>query len=113
MVVRISDLVVACDSNDQGDVVRRAILASLKNSDTVILDFSGISNVTSSFVNSAMIALMPRYDVQAIKSRIHITRANRQIGTLIKDRFMSIEKMRSVATGQDKSVTAARYAQVL
>lgn len=91
MELKIKNLVSACDSNEQGDLVRQAILDGLRGDNSVRLDFSGISNVTSSFVNSALISLIPRYDVAAIKARIRITKVNRQIGTMINDRFRSEE----------------------
>jgi STAS-like domain of unknown function (DUF4325) len=87
----ISRLVSSCDSNEQGEIVRRAIVGALKSADKVLLDFTSVTNVTSSFVNSALIELMPTYDVAAIKARIQLKRANRQIGTMINDRFVSEE----------------------
>lgn len=89
MVIRILDLVTSCDTNDQGDVVRHAILDCLKTSDTVSLDFFGVTNVTSSFVNSSLISLLPDFDFETLKSRIRIQRVNRQIGNMIKDRMAS------------------------
>lgn len=92
MVLVISSVVSSCDTNEHGDAVRSEILRHLAKSGEVQLDFSGITNVTSSFVNSALISLMPEYDVSAIKERIQVTRANRQIGTMIRDRFFSEQK---------------------
>ena len=92
MVLIITSIVKSCDTNEQGDKVREEIVKSLTCDSTVVLDFSGVTNVTSSFVNSALISLMPRYDVSTIKERIQVKRANRQIGTMIKDRFASEQK---------------------
>ncbi len=93
MVLVISSIVRSCDTNEQGDFVRAEILKCLSQDQIVTLDFSGITNVTSSFVNSALISLMPEYDVLTIKARIQVKRANRQIGTMIRDRFVSEEKL--------------------
>ncbi len=92
MVLVISSIVTSCDTNAQGEIVQQKILQSLKHEEIVTLDFSGITNVTSSFINSALISLMPLYDVMTIKKRIQVKRANRQIGTMIKDRFLSEQK---------------------
>jgi len=89
MVIKILSLVPACDSNDQGICIKNAILNGLKSQDVVFLDFSGVTNVTSSFVNSALLDLSPQFDLATIKSRIQIKRVNRQIGNMIKDRFVS------------------------
>ncbi|WP_305972712.1 MULTISPECIES: STAS-like domain-containing protein [unclassified Mameliella] len=95
MVLIISSVVRSCDTNEQGDVVRLEIIKHLSKNEKVTLDFSGVTNVTSSFVNSALISLMPQYDVRTIKARIQVTRANRQIGTMINDRFRSEQRLRS------------------
>lgn len=92
MALVVTSIVRSCDTNEQGDMVRHEILKHLKRKEKVTLDFSGITNVTSSFVNSALISLMPEYDVSTIKERITITCANRQIGTMITDRFVSEHK---------------------
>lgn len=89
MVIRILDLVTSCDTNDQGDVVRQAIQDHLKSSDVVSLDFFGVTNVTSSFVNSSLVSLLPDFDFKTLKTRIRIQRVNRQIGNMIKDRMAS------------------------
>lgn len=89
MVIRILDLVSSCDTNNQGDVVRRAILDQLDSSDVVSLDFFGVTNVTSSFVNSSLVSLLPDLDISTLKSRIQIQRVNRQIGNMIKGRMAS------------------------
>jgi hypothetical protein len=93
MVIFIAKLVLSCDSNDQGDVIRKAIVKVLKTKQVVCLDFTGVTNVTSSFVNTALLDLTPDYDLATIKSRVKITKVNRQIGNLIKDRFASEAKM--------------------
>ena len=89
MVIRILDLVSSCDTNDQGDIVKQAILDHLKSNDVVSLDFFGVTNVTSSFVNSFLVSLLPDIDFETLKTRIRIQRVNRQIGNMIKDRLAS------------------------
>lgn len=89
MVIQVSKIVSSCDSNSQGDKVRAAILKGLAKKDTVQLDFSGVTNVTSSFVNSALLELSADFDLNTIKARIQIKRVNRQIGNMIRDRFVS------------------------
>lgn len=95
MVIKILSIVPACDSNEQGARVKNAILRDLESQDVVLLDFSGVTNVTSSFVNSALLDLSPKFDFDTIKSRIQIRRVNRQIGNMIKDRFVSEARLLS------------------
>lgn len=87
MVIRVASLVTSCDSNDEGDIIRRVILRHLDDQQHIELDFSGIPNVTSSFVNSAFVELLPHHDFEAIKNRVKIRRVNRQIGNMIKTRL--------------------------
>jgi hypothetical protein len=89
MVIRILDFVSACDTNAQGDIVRKVILSRLKSNDIISLDFVGVPNVTSSFVNCALVSLLPDFNLKTIKARIQIKRVNRQIGNMIKDRMAS------------------------
>jgi hypothetical protein len=91
MDIALRNLVEACDTNEAGDIVRLAIVEGMNSSSKVNLDFTGITSVTSSFVNSALIALMSNYDVRAIKYRVEVSHANRQIGNMIRDRFRSEE----------------------
>ena len=89
MVVRVLDYVSSCDSNDQGEEIRALISNSLETNDTITLDFSGVTNVTSSFVNSAFVSLSPNYSFDFLKSKIKIERVNRQIGNMIRTRMSS------------------------
>ncbi|WP_083480413.1 STAS-like domain-containing protein [Loktanella sp. 5RATIMAR09] len=95
MVIKILSLVSSCDTNQQGVCVKHAILDALRQQDIVYIDFSGVTNVTSSFVNSALLDLSPQLDLDTIKSRVRIKRVNRQIGNMIKDRFTSEARLHS------------------
>lgn len=94
MVIRVSKLVQGCDTNDDGVIVNRAIVVGLKSPHMVTLDFSGIHNATSSFVNSAFVALLQDFSLAEIRTRLKIVGANRQIASLIRDR-MRIEGSRA------------------
>lgn len=87
MVVRVKDHVSACDTNAQGDHIRAAILGLLQTAGTAEVSFAGVSNATSSFVNSAFVQLLEVYSFDDIKRRVRIVDAHRQIGTLIRSRM--------------------------
>lgn len=89
MAIKIGSIVPSCDTNEHGTLVRTEILKYLASGRSVVLDFHGVRNVTSSFVNTALIELLSKYDVQTIKGLVQIKHANRQIGTMINDRFRS------------------------
>ncbi|WP_141246463.1 STAS-like domain-containing protein [Actibacterium ureilyticum] len=87
MVVVVKDLVSSCDTNYDGMVVHKHVLSALHGTDSVVVDFSGIPNVTSSFVNCAFVALLQDFDFAQIRSRLHLQNVNRQIGNLVRDRM--------------------------
>jgi STAS-like domain of unknown function (DUF4325) len=89
MVIRVKRLVDACDTNSHGEVVRAAIVSALAVDDVVVLSFSGVSNATSSFVNSAFVDLLETMPFDEIKRRVRVIDASRQIIEMIKLRMTS------------------------
>lgn len=87
MDVIVRDLVSGADTNDQGDVVLRAVLDAISRSDRVILDFSGVNCATSSFVNSSLVPLLDSFSYDEIKRRIGFSGTNRQIAMMIRARM--------------------------
>jgi len=88
MVIRVLDLVPACDTNDQGDVIRRALIGALSDvNGPVSVSFSEVSSVTSSFVNSAFVELLEAMTLDEIKARVHFVHSNRQINEMIRTRL--------------------------
>ncbi|MBV1865165.1 MAG: STAS-like domain-containing protein [Rhodobacteraceae bacterium] len=58
MVIVIQSIVDGCDTNAQGAIVQTMLRKYLSQQATVTLDFSGVFNVTSSFVNTAFVELL-------------------------------------------------------
>lgn len=87
MVIRVKRLVDACDTNSRGEVVRAAIVSALAVNGIVVLSFSGLSNATSSFVNSAFVDLLETMPFDEIKQRVRVIDASRQIIDMIKLRM--------------------------
>ena len=87
MVIKVSKLVPGCDTNADGVVVNQAITIGLRQSGVVTLDFTGIHNATSSFVNSAFVTLLQDVSIEEIKARVRIVGANKQIAFLVRDRM--------------------------
>jgi len=90
MVIYVKKFVTSCDTNSQGDQLRNKIINHLKKNNKVTVNFSGINNVTTSFINSALISLIDDYDLLTIKERVIIKKVNRQVGDLIRKRFTSM-----------------------
>lgn len=50
-------------------------------------DFSGVTNVTSSFVNAAFVALLGSMSFDDVRQRMKIVNANRQVAGMIRERM--------------------------
>ena len=87
MVVRILDAAPAADTNSQGEAVLVRLLAALSRDETVTVSFDGVTNVTSSFVNAALVPLLETMSFSEIKKRVRIINSNRQISDMIKRRL--------------------------
>ncbi len=83
-------------TNDDGDKLSIIIRSHLSNKEKVTINFQGISNVNSSFVNSAFIELLSDYSFSFIKKNISFTNTTKQINTLILERFKFESKRESL-----------------
>lgn len=90
MVKNVKNLVDGCDTNDQGAVVYGYVAKSLRKGQSVGLDFSGISNVTSSFVNSSFVQLVDDFGVDAVRSLLVLKGVNSQISNMLRSRMMKV-----------------------
>lgn len=81
-------------TNDDGDKLFNMIVSTFENGDTVELSFEGIDAVNSSFVNSAFIALLDIYPFDTIRKNLIFKNTNKQINSLILNRFkFEVEKL--------------------
>ncbi len=87
MVIEIRKITQTCLSADDGIPVFHEIRRALDEGDDVQVSFSGISGVTSSFVNSALITLLDRFPFAEIQKRVTFTHSNRQVNDVIRKRF--------------------------
>lgn len=87
MVISIKDHVDRCYTNADGDVIRNLIQYDLKNGLPVVVSFKDVDSVSSSFVNSAFIAMLENIAFDLIKSNMQIINSNKQINEMIKKGF--------------------------
>lgn len=95
MVIKISNHVERCYSNEEGKIIQDIIKPYLKNDEPLTLSFEGVSGVTSSFVNTAFIELLDEFDFDLIKKNIKFVHTTRQINKMIKDRYKFEVKKRN------------------
>jgi hypothetical protein len=97
MVMRIIDLVRACYTSSDGDVVREALLFHIRGNRSVVVSFAGIDTVTSSFVNSALVPLLDTMPLEEFKRRLRFVEVTHQIGDLIRSRLTQASKRQHAA----------------
>lgn len=98
-LVRVLDHVSQCYSNDDGQLIYQEITKELSRKKNVTVSFEGVDGVTSSFVNSALIALLEDYDFSYIKSNLSFTQTSKQINNLINQRFkFEVKKRNNLVT---------------
>lgn len=96
MVIRVLDVVRACNTASEGAVVARAVKAFLDRGEKVELSFGGVSDVPSSFVNASIVYLfneMPNADLSQL---LKITNVTTQIAEMIR-RCLDINRRKSQA----------------
>ncbi|WP_375698353.1 STAS-like domain-containing protein [Pseudophaeobacter sp. TrK17] len=97
MVIVVKNVVVDCDTNAHGAVLRDLILDALDRQKCVCFDFSGVFNVTSSFVNTAFVEVIEQRGVAAFKSNVSLKNVNKQIAGLVKARVAFVSSSEKCA----------------
>ncbi len=87
MVIAVIDHVKYCYGSSDGDAIRRLIVQAFARNESVTISFEGVSEVTSSFVNSALIALLDDHSFEFIRNHLSIAHTRHQIRDMISNRF--------------------------
>ena len=90
MVVLIRNIVDGCDTNAQGAIVRAILDSRFRDNNPIALDFSGIFNVTSSFVNTAFVDFIDDNGFDQFKKLVSLKNVNRQVGSMVMSRIKSV-----------------------
>lgn len=91
MVVTALDHVPHCYTSKDGEIIRRIIHGGLAKNQEVILSFSGVNDVPSSFVNAALVSLLEDFSFDYIRNHLTIVNSNTQINDMIRRRFKEPE----------------------
>jgi hypothetical protein len=87
VTIKISDYVNHCYTNDDGDTIRELVLKQFHSNQKVVLSFSGIDSVSTSFLNSALIDLLDLYSFDYIKEHLGFANSSKSINDAIRRRF--------------------------
>ncbi|MFB5210711.1 STAS-like domain-containing protein [Enterococcus casseliflavus] len=74
-------------TNSDGDKLYNIIVHSFDKGVPVEVSFADVYGVNSSFINSAFIQLLDKYEFSFIKSKLKFTHTNKQINSMIQSRF--------------------------
>lgn len=86
MDMKVLDIVDSCNTNADGAVVYSSIQNVLDSYDAIIVDFTGVPNATSSFINVSFVSLVETMGFDDFARRVRVIGANRQISALLRDR---------------------------
>jgi len=97
MVVNVLDHVQRCFTNQDGEVIRGIILDAFSNDEKITISFKDIDGVNSSFINSALIELLDKYEFDFIKNNLVFVNTTKQINEMIRSRFsFEVNKKKSI-----------------
>lgn len=85
--IRVLEHVDQCYNSADGQVIHDIVLSALRSEESVTVSFHGVDSVPSSFVNSALIALLKDLPFTTIKGRLRFIDTNSQINDMIRSRF--------------------------
>src|SRR5688500_17902153 len=84
MVVRALDYVPHCYSSDDSAVVACGLRDAFARHGAATLSFDGVADVTSSFINSAIVSLLDTYSADWLKAHLRMVGATSQIGDMVR-----------------------------
>jgi hypothetical protein len=87
MVIKITDHISHCSSNDDGKKIFDLIMPVLKAGGSIRVSFKEVDSLTSSFINSAFIELLNDFSFDYIKANLRFIDTNNYINRMIKKRF--------------------------
>jgi len=94
-LINVLDIVDQCSSPENGEILHRVLKERLFAGERVALSFQGVSSVSTSFINTALIELLEEFDFEVIKSKLSFTDTNRIINETIKRRFtFEVQRMK-------------------
>lgn len=85
--IMVKDYTTQCYTNHDGELIYELIVSEFQKGNKVQVSFQGIDSVSSSFVNSAFIDLLEKYDFTKIKNDLFFTESTKLINDVIKRRF--------------------------
>jgi STAS-like domain of unknown function (DUF4325) len=94
-LIQVLDVVEQCSSYESGVALHHVLSENIRAGESVELSFKGVSTVSTSFVNAALIELLEEFEFERIKSILRFVDTNRIINDTIKRRFaFEVQRMK-------------------
>jgi hypothetical protein len=84
MVIHARDVVKTFNTAADGEILGKVLRNHLDKGERVSLSFANVYDVPSSFVNTAIVALLDTYSESWIKSHLTIVDATSQIAMMVR-----------------------------
>ena len=83
MIISIKNITTSTISNEDGVKLKIAIENYLNDDNPVVLSFTGIDTISSSFLNSSLGEIIDKFGPQSLKNKIKIINYTPNIGNII------------------------------
>ena len=97
MVIVVLDHVPHCFSQGDGIIIHDLLRPHFAAGRPVTLSFTGVEDVTSSFVNSSLVPFVEKYGASHVKSQLRITHATKQVADTVRRCFANAERLAHAA----------------
>ncbi|MGV2494824.1 STAS-like domain-containing protein [Pelagerythrobacter aerophilus] len=84
MDLRVLDIVRACNTAEQGEILFNAIWKRLKMEHAVNVSFDGVSEVTSSFINASIVRIVLEKDYSSVEDNLSISDISKPSAEMIR-----------------------------
>lgn len=95
MVIIALDHVPHCFSQADGAVLNRVLAPHFAARRNFTLSFTGVEDVTSSFVNASLVPFVEAYGADFVKSHLKVVGATKQVSTTILRCFANAERLQA------------------
>jgi len=100
-ILKINNFVNRCYDNNDGIIIYKQLVHLIKEAqitkEKVKISFQGFDFVTTSFINSAFVQLLEKFDIDDIINYTTIIDSNVSINYAIKNRIFSASQAKYVA----------------
>lgn len=84
MVIVVRKITQFCDTSQQGLLLHGLVSSEMQAGITVTIDFQGVHNATSSFINASIATIFDDFGYENAKKQLKIVNVNHQIAEILR-----------------------------